>query len=498
MRGPPSGAAASTWAASDEQQLLLGRPGGQHHADRQPVGGPVQRQRDGGHPGDVPGRRPRRERLLRLEVARPGRRRRGSPRPAAAVRRASGSAPRRTARARPGSRAAMPAHRADRQPELRAADRAAALGQPAGQRAQQRARCSGGDRPTARSAPPSRSRTSARPPRGIGTAMSSTSWPSDSSSARGVLPGRDALRVHVGVGDHRLDEPGDPQPPGLAVAGGQERLDGGGAQDGSPTRRPGQHVEQRRRVAHGPGQRCRRSPARSGSPYIGKPLIRPRVGLSPTRPQQEAGIRIEPPPSEPCATGTSPAATAAAAPPDEPPAIRVAVPRRHRRRRDVGLGVAGRAELRGVRLAEADHPGRLDRAASTSSETSGTKSANAAEPNVVRTPAVRFRSLIAVGTPYSGAGRRRARGSSASARASARSASRVTNAPTVVGPVEVVRRRARAATPRRGGRRHPARAAVRSCSSAHARDATPGPRRLRWRAQAERDARRGAPPTTPR
>ena len=59
------------------------------------------------------------------------------------------------------------------------------------------------------------------------------------------------------------------------------------------------------------------------SPYIGKPLIRPRVGLSPTRPQQEAGIRIEPPPSEPCATGTSPAATAAAAPPDEPPAIRV-------------------------------------------------------------------------------------------------------------------------------------------------------------------------------
>ncbi len=32
---------------------------------------------------------------------------------------------------------------------------------------------------------------------------------------------------------------------------------------------------------------------------------------------------MDPPPSEPCATGTSPAATAAAAPPDEPPAIRV-------------------------------------------------------------------------------------------------------------------------------------------------------------------------------
>ena len=39
-------------------------------------------------------------------------------------------------------------------------------------------------------------------------------------------------------------------------------------------------------------------------------------------PQQLAGIRIEPPPSEPCATGTRPAATAAAAPPLDPPAIR--------------------------------------------------------------------------------------------------------------------------------------------------------------------------------
>ena len=61
----------------------------------------------------------------------------------------------------------------------------------------------------------------------------------------------------------------------------------------------------------------------TGSPYIGWPLIRPRVGLSPTNPQHDAGIRIEPPPSEPCATGTRPAATAAAAPPEEPPAIRV-------------------------------------------------------------------------------------------------------------------------------------------------------------------------------
>ena len=65
----------------------------------------------------------------------------------------------------------------------------------------------------------------------------------------------------------------------------------------------------------------------------------------------------------------------------------------------------------------------------TPSETSGTKSANAAEPNVVRTPAVRLRSLIAVGTPYSGPAPS-GTGSSDSARASASSGVRVTNAPT--------------------------------------------------------------------
>ena len=43
----------------------------------------------------------------------------------------------------------------------------------------------------------------------------------------------------------------------------------------------------------------------------------------PTRPQQAAGIRSEPPPSLPCATGTRPAATAAAEPPEEPPGVRV-------------------------------------------------------------------------------------------------------------------------------------------------------------------------------
>ena len=78
----------------------------------------------------------------------------------------------------------------------------------------------------------------------------------------------------------------------------------------------------------------------------------------------------------------------------------------------------------------------------TASETSGTKSANTGDPNVVRTPAVMFRSLIAVGTPHSGSS---AAGSSAessvirpAARSRASSGVRVTNAPDLVGPREVV------------------------------------------------------------
>src|SRR3989304_4234017 len=63
------------------------------------------------------------------------------------------------------------------------------------------------------------------------------------------------------------------------------------------------------------------------SPFITSPMsgprgLRPRVGLRPTTPQQEAGMRMEPPPSPPWAMGTMPAATAAAEPPLEPPAVR--------------------------------------------------------------------------------------------------------------------------------------------------------------------------------
>src|SRR6202163_251042 len=59
-------------------------------------------------------------------------------------------------------------------------------------------------------------------------------------------------------------------------------------------------------------------------------------GRKPTTPQQEAGIRIEPPMSVPTATVAIPAATAAALPPLEPPGV---ILDRH------GLLVAGKIAL---------------------------------------------------------------------------------------------------------------------------------------------------------
>ena len=61
---------------------------------------------------------------------------------------------------------------------------------------------------------------------------------------------------------------------------------------------------------------------RNESPMSGPREIRPRLGFSPSSPVHAAGMRIEPPPSFPCAIGSIPPATAAAAPPDEPPGVR--------------------------------------------------------------------------------------------------------------------------------------------------------------------------------
>lgn len=49
---------------------------------------------------------------------------------------------------------------------------------------------------------------------------------------------------------------------------------------------------------------------------------RPYVGLNPTMPQNDAGIRIDPPPSVPTDRVLNPAPTAAALPPLDPPDVR--------------------------------------------------------------------------------------------------------------------------------------------------------------------------------
>src|SRR4051794_25937192 len=50
--------------------------------------------------------------------------------------------------------------------------------------------------------------------------------------------------------------------------------------------------------------------------------IRPYVPFIPKSPEYDAGMRIDPPPSDPDAIGRMAAATAAADPPDEPPGVR--------------------------------------------------------------------------------------------------------------------------------------------------------------------------------
>ena len=94
---------------------------------------------------------------------------------------------------------------------------------------------------------------------------------------------------------------------------GRERVVGEGARH---------DVEQRRGVADRAGEHALVGSSPTGS-RSGPLLMRPRAGLMPTRPVTLAGMRIEPPPSDPWPALASPAATAAAAPPLDPPALRV-------------------------------------------------------------------------------------------------------------------------------------------------------------------------------
>jgi hypothetical protein len=137
------------------------------------------------------------------------------------------------------------------------------------------------------------------------------------------------------------------------------------------------------------------------SPSSGAGEMRPREGFRPTSPQQAAGIRTEPPPSLPCATGTSPAATAAAAPPEDPPGVRS-------RSQGLRVGPNMRASLTGkmpysgsVVVPTITKPASRRRRVMLWSY-GATCSAISSQPYVSRSPLTGLLFLIAIGTPAKG------------------------------------------------------------------------------------------------
>src|SRR6266508_443587 len=70
----------------------------------------------------------------------------------------------------------------------------------------------------------------------------------------------------------------------------------------------------------------RSAPSRASGPATLRPArsragARPFVGFNPMTPHQAAGMRTDPAPSLPVASGTMPVATATADPADEPPGV---------------------------------------------------------------------------------------------------------------------------------------------------------------------------------
>ena len=134
--------------------------------------------------------------------------------------------------------------------------------------------------------------------------------------------------------------------------------------------------------------------------FSGASGMRSRVGFNPTRPQFDAGIRIDPAPSEAVAPAHSPAATAAALPPLEPPGLR--------------------SVFQGLRVMPKEGPsvspmmapsGRLvlpittapaERSRRTSSLSCDAGVEFAALPQVVTSPVTSSTSFTAIGTPSRG------------------------------------------------------------------------------------------------
>ena len=130
-------------------------------------------------------------------------------------------------------------------------------------------------------------------------------------------------------------------------------------------------------------------------------LTWPYDGLNPVTPQKAAGCRMDPPVSEPRATGTSPAATAAALPPEEPPGTRdgsagfLTGPKWHVSVEDP---MANSSQFT---LPTTTAPASCSRVTTVASK--GERySSSILDPQLVRPSLVQMLSLMATGTPAKG------------------------------------------------------------------------------------------------
>src|SRR5918994_7980512 len=123
---------------------------------------------------------------------------------------------------------------------------------------------------------------------------------------------------------------------------------------------------------------------------------RPYDGLCPTTPQNPAGMRIEPAPSEPWWIGPMPAAAQIAAPVLEPPAF---VPRFHGLCETPVSGLSPQPfqPNSGTVVLPIEIAPASARRSTKGASSAGTRSAWICEPAMVRTPLVRARSLMVVG-----------------------------------------------------------------------------------------------------
>ena len=134
-------------------------------------------------------------------------------------------------------------------------------------------------------------------------------------------------------------------------------------------------------------------------------VLRLRVVFMPNRPQHDAGMRIEPPPSLAWASGTMRAATAAAEPPLEPPAVRVRSQGFRVGPNSTGSVVALRPNSGVLVRPRIIRPARLCRVTISASAGAGAL-AKKREPPDSGTPAsAPPRSLSRNGTPANGASR---------------------------------------------------------------------------------------------